>query len=296
LLAGFLFAVASGFGMPLMVEKVFPLIFGQNAAVTEVRGLLREQKGATAGDALLDKAFPGTTKKVKQVEGVRAWAAERFGSKKAESVILLVACALMPTAFFVRGVAGFFNVYWMTQCGLVVLRDIQQRVFDKLQRLPLGFFSGRQTGDLISRVMGDTNFLQVVVTSVTNDLIKQPLTLASAISYLTYKSWQSRESFFLLICLISMPLCVLPIRLIGKKMMLRAAIMQRTTGDNTAVLSETLGAAREVRAFNLEDLMARRFMEGLGRYLKLHLKVIKYRFIAPPSIEIVASFRMRWNF
>ena len=289
LLAGLIYAVASGFGMPFVVEKVFPVIFGQSQAIIDVRGALAENRGQQEADKLIEKAFPGKIENVHRIERVRHWVGERFGHERAPDVLLLSACLIMPVAFLIRGAAGFFNVYWTTQCGLQVLKDIQQRVFDKLQRLPLGFFSGKKTGDLIARVMGDTQMLQMVVTTVANDVVKQPLTLVSALGYLVYKSWESKESFFLLVCLISIPICVLPIRLIGKKLMLRAAVMQKTQGDNTAVLNETLGAAREIRAFNLEDLMAGRFLAGLGRWTSLHLKVIKYRFLAPPAIEFVSA-------
>lgn len=287
--AGFLFAVASGFGMPFVVEKVFPVIFGQVQSILDVRQTLIAKSDEKTADAMLEKAFPGKLEQAYKMEAFSAEIARHVGPEKASVTILLAACLFLPIAFLIRGVAGFLNVYWTTQCGLEVLKDIQQQVFEKLQRLPLGFFSGRKTGDLISRVMGDTQMLQMVVTTVANDIIKQPFTLVSALGYLGYKSYQSRESFFLLLCLLSIPLCVLPIRLIGKKLMLRAAVMQKTQGDNTAVLGETLGAAREIRAFNLEDLMAGRFLAGLGRWTTLHLKVIKYRFLAPPAIEFVSA-------
>ena len=45
----------------------------------------------------------------------------------------------------------------------------------------------------------------------------------------------------------------------------KAAAMQREAGDNSAVLAETLGATREIRAFNLEEMMGKRFLDGIGR-------------------------------
>jgi subfamily B ATP-binding cassette protein MsbA len=196
---------------------------------------------------------------------------------------------LIPIAALIRGIAGFFNVYWITAAGLHVLREIQQSVFVKLQRLPLGFFSGRKTGDLISRVISDSNMLQGVVTTISNDLIKQPFTLLFALSFLTYKSWQNKESFFLLVCLLSIPVAVLPVRILGKRLMRKAAAMQREAGDNSAVLAETLGATREIRAFNLEEMMGKRFLDGIGRWTKFHLKVIKYRYLSPPLIEMISA-------
>lgn len=287
--AGLIFAAASGFGMPFLLSTVFPVIFGQSQSILNLRETLVVQHGEEATDAMLEQAFPKKVESAKKQQEMVERFEKYVGPEKAPNLLLLVACAIMPVAFLIRGAAGFLNVYWITQCGLDVLKEVQQQVFDKLQRLPLGFFSGKKTGDLISRVMGDTQMLQMVVTTVANDVIKQPFTLIGALTFLVYNSWTSRESFFLLLCLLSIPVCVLPIRIIGKKLMLRAAVMQKTLGDNTAVLGETLGAAREIRAFNLEDLMAGRFFAGLSRWAKLQLKVIKYRFLAPPAIEFVSA-------
>ncbi|MDB6077094.1 MAG: transporter, partial [Akkermansiaceae bacterium] len=264
--------------------------------------IVEEKLGKDQGSALMKDAFPETDKeKDKDKPGhlkilhiptpaeVRGWYADRVGPERAPFAILLTACAMIPIIALVRGIAGFINVYFITSSGLHVLREVQQSVFVKLQRLPLGFFSGQKTGDLISRVITDTNMLQAMLTTISNDLIKQPFTLVFAIGFLSWQSWQNKESFFVLACLLSIPLAVVPIRMIGKRLMRKAAGMQREAGDNSAVLAETLGATREIRAFNLEDMMGQRFLDGIGRWTKFHLKVIKYRYMTPPLIEMIAA-------
>jgi subfamily B ATP-binding cassette protein MsbA len=220
---------------------------------------------------------------------IRGWFAGHVGADNAAVVMIAAACLLIPLTALLRGLAGYLNVYLITRSGLVVLTRIQQKVFEKLQRLPLGFFSGRKTGDLMSRVMNDSNLLQGVVTVIANDIIKQPFTLISALTFLAYESFKNSQVFFLLLCLLSIPVCALPIRMIGKRLMRRAAAMQRQVGDNSAVLAETLGATREIRAFNLEERMENRFLKGLARRIKFHLKVVKYRYIVPPGIETISA-------
>ncbi|WP_367872580.1 ABC transporter ATP-binding protein [Luteolibacter sp. Populi] len=287
--AGIVFAVASGFGLPLMVKTVFPLIFGKVNQITEVQSELDKAVGPARSKELLNKAFESEMKQVEETSKFRTYVADKVGEENAPRAILIAACAIIPLAALLRGIAGFFNVYWITACGLHVLREIQQSVFVKLQRLPLGFFSGRKTGDLISRVISDSNMLQGVVTTISNDLIKQPFTLLAALAFLVKDSWENSESFFLIICLISIPLVVVPIRFIGKRLMRKAAHMQRESGDNSGILAETLGATREIRAFNLEEMMGNRFLDGIARWTKFHLKVIKYRYLTPPLIEMVAA-------
>lgn len=289
ILAGIFFAVFSGFGMPFMVEKVFPVIFGSNPEVDLVIERLDDAVGPEEAAKLMKDAFPGDMKSREETEAVRAWFAERFGEEDSRLAMLVAAALMVPVVTLLKGLAGFFNVYWVTAAGLHVLRRIQGRVFEKIQKLPLGFFSGHKTGDLISRVNGDSNILQGVVTTISNDLIKQPFTLLAALSYLVYKSVSNSNAFIVLVCLLTIPISIIPIRIIGKRLMRRAGNMQKEAGNNTAILAETLGATREVRAFNLEDMLAGRFLDGVKRWTVLHLKVIKYRYMVPPIIEMLAA-------
>ncbi len=286
--AGIIYAMASGFGMPLMIKTVFPIIFKSEKAPIEQVVEVESPKPAEGLKGKLENFRAKASSLISQ-EKIEAYFVEKWGEETAPRAILITACAMLPLVALIRGLAGFLNVYWVTGAGLHVLLKIQQSVFVKLQKLPLGFFSGRKTGDLISRVINDTVMLQTMITSVSNDLLKQPFTLFFALGYLVYDSIENSETTFLIICLISIPVVVLPIRLIGKKLMYRAARMQSEGGDNSGILAETLSATKEIRAFNLEDLMAGRFLEGVQRWMRLHLKVIKYRFSTPPLIEFIAA-------
>jgi subfamily B ATP-binding cassette protein MsbA len=287
--AGIVFAAASGFGMPFMVKKVFPIIFGGKPEVQQVIDTLETAVGVEQTRELMHEAFPGEMSAREETRAIREWFEGHFGDRDGRLVMLVTAALLIPLTALLRGIAGFFNVYWITGSGLHVLRRLQTAVFDKLQRLPLGFYSGRQTGDIISRATSDTSLLQHVVTTLSNDLIKQPFTLLAALGYLVYESWNNSNAFFVLACLLSIPLAIIPIRIVGKRLMRRAGNMQKQGGDNTAVLAETLGALREVRAFNLESMLSERFLQGVIRWTTLHLKVIKYRYLTPPIIEMLAA-------
>ena len=117
-----------------------------------------------------------------------------------------------------------------------------------MQRLPLAFFQRNQAGDLMSRVSADTILLQTAVINTVNSLIKEPATLISAVGFLVYLSLQAEQTVFMLLTLASVPTCVLPIRLIGKKILKKARLAQEEAGRVNSVLNENLAAAREVRA------------------------------------------------
>ena len=69
--AGLVFAVASGFGMPMLVKTVFPVIFNSTSKVEEVRTVLTEARGSEEADAMLERAFPGEAESLKSSAKVR---------------------------------------------------------------------------------------------------------------------------------------------------------------------------------------------------------------------------------
>lgn len=289
LVAGFVYALASGAGIPVMVNLTFPIIFGDSGKIVEVQERMEAEVGEERAREWISEAFPEEWEKQRRTREVRQWFDERFGEERAGRVLLITTVAMLPLMAVIRGVAGFLNVYWITVSGLHVLVELQGRAYRKLQQLPLAFFSGGRSGDILNRVMGDASILQSVITTVGNDLIRQPFTLIAVISFLAVDAARNSNSFFLLASLVSLPIIVMPIRVIGKRLMGRAAGMQEQASENLSILSETLGATREIRAFNLQDLMTRRFVDGIRQLNRLQLKVVRYRYVSPPMIEVVAA-------
>ena len=194
-----------------------------------------------------------------------------------------------PMVFFIRGVSGYFNSYFINYCGIRVLEKIRFKVFGKLQRLPISFFHRNQEGDLLSRMISDTAQLQSAILQVSNDLIKQPITFIGAIAALVVMAVQREGMAFVLLCLVVIPICIFPIRRIGELLLNKALKMQEKAGDLTSVLSENLSAHKEVRAFNLEEREKTRFSDASEKFVNARMKVIKYSHLLTPLIEIITT-------
>lgn len=238
LACGVVFGIASGFGLPFMADKVFPIIFGDEPPSMNV---------------------------------------------------LLAVTAFIPLVFFVRSISGFLNIYLINYCGGKVLEAIRVQVFSKLQALPLDFYQKNKSGDLLARVINDTGQLQGVITNVANDLIKQPLTLLGALAAVVYLSLKQQELLFVLGMLSLIPLCIFPVRIIGKKLLHRAHRFLTQTADLTSILNENLTASKEIRAFNLEKMEINKFQKAGKELFFWNMKVVKYLHILSPTIEIITS-------
>lgn len=335
ILCGVLFGIASGFGLPFMVSRVFPIIFSTQDNPTRLYTqstsgdyvALGETHSVKLSDAIVYQNEDGQTQPlpedwtlltgeepriaehdipleslftrdeqgalqplkaslfIKNKDGKFVPMAHHF--KPPNTWVLLGAVSILPLTFFIRGVSGFFNTYLIHLCGARVLEGIRVDVFAKMQELPLRFYQHNTVGDLMSRVVSDTAKLQGVITFVTNDIIKQPMTMIGAISVLIALSWQQQELFFILMLLAAIPICVFPIRNIGKRLAEKAKIQQAQTGKITTVLNEHLSSVKEVRSFNLQERELERFQTHVAKLLRNTMKIVKYNQLLPPMIEVI---------
>lgn len=258
--AGIVAGAAGGFGLPFMTDKVFPLIF------------MSEETG--------ERAEP---------EGWLVDFLEWFGlSGLTPEQFALVACLFLPGVFLVRNVASYTNVYLTNYVGMYVLEALRLRAFRRLQELPLKFHQQQREGDLLARLMNDTMQMQVVLVRVAADLVIQPATFLAAITAMLVISIKQDGIGIVWLGIASIPVCVLPIRALGKSLARRARMMQAKAGDMTGTAAENLASQPEIRAYNLEDKQVALFHEESLLLRKFHMKTVKYKSLVGPAVELIA--------
>jgi subfamily B ATP-binding cassette protein MsbA len=213
---------------------------------------------------------------------------DRTGPALPMETVATIAVAI-PLLFLLRGVAGYLNSYYVSLTGTRILEGIRLDYFRKLQVLPLSFVQHRRTGDLISRGLADTAQLQNTLTVLSNDGIKQPMTLIGALGFLVWQAFATEGVGLVLLCLSTVPLAVIPIRYVGRKVVKRAEQMQAQLGGVTSHFSENLAAAREVRAFSLEQRETARFGQATSGLVKAQMNIIKYAQALTPAIEVLSA-------
>lgn len=260
IIAGLLFAVATGAGVPLATKTVFPLIFPSESS----------RAGGQEQANWLVEAIAGMLGDVER------------------EVIVIIACFWLPGVFFFRAVFGFLNGYLISYCGFRVLEVIRRDVFVKLQHLPISFFDRHQSGDLVARLVGDAELLRFVITRISQDVIKQPAVLIAALGFLVTEAIRHEGTFIVLISVLTIPLCVMPLQAIAKKMGKKARSLQKNAGDLSGQIAETLQAPMEIRAYNLQERVIDRFHQTVAQIIRYSMKVIKYRLFVSPSVEFIA--------
>lgn len=254
-LFGVLFSLSSGLGLPLMAETVFPILFGNASEAPEWLRLF----------------------------------VERWFGDNVENGFLILCCLALPGVMLLRMIGSVGNGYYMTYAGVFVVQAIQTDMFKKVQALPLAFFQRYKTGELNAAVMGYPTQIKAVIVDTSNDLVKQPLTLLSAVGFLIYKSFTSQSFFIAIIGVISVPFVVLLIRRVGKYLAKRSQQLVKLGESMGSWVIECFQSPVEIRAYNLQERQVRRFVEQLRDIFKFSMKSTRSSLIVSPSIEVVAG-------
>ena len=210
------------------------------------------------------------------------------GSRMPMADVVLIA-ATVPMLFLLRAVSSFLNSYYVQLTGVRILEAVRLDYFRKLQILPLSFIQRESSGDLLSRGIADSAQLQGTLTLIANDGVKQPMALLGAVGFLVWQAFATDGALTVLVCLAIVPLAVLPVHYVGKKVVHRARHVQEQLGDVSSQLNENLAAAREVRAFGLEQRETERFGLATNRLITAQMKVVKYAQALTPAIELLSA-------
>jgi len=145
----------------------------------------------------------------------------------------------------------FYLVSWL---GERVVADIRAAVFEHILRLSPTFFEVIRSGEVLSRLTTDTTLIQSVVGSSLSVALRSLITLIGALIMLGVTSPRLTAIIILLI-----PLVIVPIILVGRRVRRLSRASQDRIADTSAVAGEVLGAIHVIQAFTLESHQAERF-------------------------------------
>jgi ATP-binding cassette subfamily B protein len=186
--------------------------------------------------------------------------------------------------FAARAVLQFLRSYTSHVAGWRVVSDARQDIYEHLQKLSLRFYEDKQTGQLMSRMVNDSNLFEMLIAHAVPDILVNVLTLAGVSAVLASLNWQ-----LLLISLVPIPLIVLGMRGFAKYVRPAFRERQQELGELNATLNDNLSGIREIKAFVQEDAEAARIGDHITRFLLSNLKALRMMAVFHPAIEFSAS-------
>ena len=214
--------------------------------------------------------------------GLRALVDDGFGTGDAALldravIVLFGVTAVLAAATYAR----FYLVSWV---GERVVADIRRAVFDHIVGLSPGFFELTRTGEVLSRLTADTTVLQVVVGSTVAIALRNLLLLAGGTAMLVVTSPKLTGLVFLVV-----PVVVLPIVLIGRRVRRLSRASQDRVADVAAYGHEAVESIRTVQAFCHEPVDRRRFAARVEEAFSTAVERVRVR-AALTAVVIVLVF------
>ncbi|HAL91867.1 MAG TPA: hypothetical protein DCM68_02435, partial [Verrucomicrobia bacterium] len=253
----------------LALAVVFGILFGGS-----VFGLLFSAKGG------MSQVFGGTATRLQ--ESADAWINRWYAGGMDHDLLLTLALLSVVLLFIaLRGATFFFSKYlieWVAQRVVMVLRN---DLFSKILHLPMLYFTGSRTGELMSRTLNDTQLIERGITEVICDLVQQPFVLMGAAAYLFFIDLR-----LALISLAVFPLCVLPIAIFGKRVRRHSKAGQERVADLSSIQQEAIGGAAIVKAFGTEDREQARFEKHSFDFFRRQIKITASKAAVSPLMEI----------
>ena len=186
--------------------------------------------------------------------------------------------------FIVNGFADYFGNYLVNFAGFSAVTNLKNAVFDKVQKQGAQFFEAQSMGKLMSSIMNDTDKVQVALSHILADLLRQSFTAIGLLAVVIGKDWQ-----LALFSLIVVPLVILPVQRIGRRIRRSSRSSQDRQADLTQLLQQTISGHMVVKAFGAEAYESRRFRESSRKLLKANLQYVAQQALSSPLIEMVSA-------
>jgi len=189
--------------------------------------------------------------------------------------------------FVLRSVFMYLQQFLMREVSQRVVRDIRNLLYEKLLRLSMNFYSNSRTGTLVSRITHDTTIIQDATSEGLTDLIWQSLQfIFSLIMVISVAVFFRISVMFIFFALIIMPIIVVPLIYIGKRLRHISKRYQESMAGIHNILYEAVSGIRVIKGFSMEEYEKEKFRQENERLKKMVMKSNKRVLAVSPLTEL----------
>lgn len=189
--------------------------------------------------------------------------------------------------YLLKGGLQFLRSYMAHVAGWGVVADLRKHVYDHLQRLTLRFYEDKQTGQMMSRVVNDTDLFESLIAHAIPDVLVNAITFVGISTMLFAMNWK-----LTLLSMAPIPLVILSLRIYARHVQPAFRNRQKELGELNAVLNDNISGIREIKAFTREETEAERVGISIDRYRTSLLRALRLMAIYSPFIEFTSSLGM----
>ncbi|WP_170445006.1 ABC transporter ATP-binding protein [Ruegeria arenilitoris] len=199
------------------------------------------------------------------------------------SQVHIIASAVI-VLFLVKALASYVQSVFLARAGNRIIAEQQEKLYKKLLRRGVDFFSKSESSDLLMRVTRGASAARTLVDVIVTTFVRDALTLVGLIFVMVYQQPVLSGLFFI----------VGPVALLSVRYLLKSvrSIMQselKSLAEIIRVLQETSAGIKIIKVFALEDRMTERMNSAIRSVEKRSNEIAKLQSIASPMMEFLAG-------
>ena len=195
-----------------------------------------------------------------------------------------VLTAVLVGLYLLRILFRFLSNYLAHKAAWYLVGDLRTRTYDKLERMHLGYFHDKQTGDLMSRVVNDTRDFELLYAHMIPDTITNFVTFTGVLIVLL-----TINAKLALITCAPIPLILISGVIFSKKVRPFFRISQKKMGELNGKLQDNLSGIHEIQSFGREEYETEKVDERNFEHIRAMLHALKISAIFHPSVEFISS-------
>ena len=205
-------------------------------------------------------------------------------NESGRSNALVLICIVFGVMILGKNLFRYLAMYFVAPIRNGVVRDIRNKMIDKITGLHLAYFSEERKGDVMSRVTTDVMEIEWSVMQSLEMIFREPLTILFYLIFLINLSPMLTLYAFLLL-----PLAGLLVALIGKSLKRSSVNSKTVLGSLFSIMEETLGGLKVIKSFSAEGFVGRKFKETNEKFFRLSNKVYRKNDLASPLSEVLVA-------
>lgn len=195
---------------------------------------------------------------------------------------LTIICFFLIGATLLKNLCLYLSNLISAPIRSAVVTELRGDLYSKILALPVGYFTEKRKGDIMSRMTNDISEIESSIVGTLEGLIKDPVTIIGYLLFLIIIS--PTLSLFLLILL---PITGFLIGRISRKLKRQSQDAAVKLGESLSILDETLGGLRVIKAFMAEKLLSTRFFAVNNELFTIRRKMNARRDLASPLTELL---------
>jgi subfamily B ATP-binding cassette protein MsbA len=191
-------------------------------------------------------------------------------------------CLIIITSIFLKNVFLYLAYRILNPLKNKIVNRLRTELYEKVLQLPIGYFTEKKKGDIISRITNDVTEVENSVVGTLEGWVRDPMTIILTLVTLLIISPQL--TLFVLACI---PVVGFVIGRVSRSLKKQSGEVAAHSSEALSVLDETLSGLRVIKAFNSELLLKARFFHINDQLLTSKNKIGYRRDLASPMSEFL---------